>query len=187
MRIRRLLILSVLLLSVGSLIAVVPSSLAEAGAWCDDMPLLPIEGIWEYTDDGATVLIASDPSMPGTFTVSVLSTSDCRLERGDVIARLHSSADSRQYRLSQSTHKDASGILDKYLDCLAILSSDGESIRIKGHKLKFRIQPYVLLPRFWRLVKFSEKNPLDDLPAGLVKLYPGYDHNGSLRRLPRTL
>ncbi len=159
---------------------------ADIRDWCDSSILDPIEGIWEYPDDGARVLIQADPTHPGTFTISIISTPDCRLEYGDVIGRLHPSVDAKQFRLEQFTHKDKS-IFSKAENCAAILSSDGESLRVKSPKLKFKINLNTLLPRFWRIVRVSYDDPADKLPAGLLKVYPGYDHNGSLRRKPRIL
>ncbi len=158
----------------------------EARIWCDNFATNPIEGIWEYPDDNTRVIIKPDSEVPGAFTLTVISSPDCRLSPGDVIGRLYPSIDSRQFRLEQSTNKTNFELLKPH-DCLAILSADAESIRVKSRKLKFRINPSTLLPRFWRIVRFSVDNPTDDLPAGLIKIYPGYDHNGSLRRKIRIL
>ncbi|MDE6648782.1 MAG: hypothetical protein K2K45_02505 [Muribaculaceae bacterium] len=154
--------------------------------WCDTAILSPIEGIWEYPDDGAQVLIQADQTNPGTFVMTVISTPDCRLEYGDVIGRIYPTVDARQFRLEQWTHKDKLS-LSKSEECQAILSSDGETLRVKSPKLKFKINLNTLLPKFWRIVRVSYNNPVDDLPAGLVKVYPGYDHNGSLKRKTRVL
>lgn len=154
--------------------------------WCDSNILSPIEGIWEYPDDGARVLIQADPKSPGSFAITVISTPDCRLEYGDVIGRLNPTVDPKQFRLEQYTHKDKL-TLTKAEQCAASLSSDGESLRVKSPKLKFKVNLNTLLPRFWRIVRVSYDDPTDKLPAGLVKVYPGYDHNGSLRRKIRIL
>lgn len=158
----------------------------EARAWCDTGVLAPVEGIWEYPSDDVRVVIKSDSSEPGTFAISILDTPDCRLQPGDVIGRLYPTADSRQYRLEQKTRVDPFGLIHPK-DCAASLSADGESLNVKSPKVKLKIMPYTLLPRFWRIIRVSEKNPADDLPVGLVKVYPGYDRNGSLRRKPRIL
>lgn len=158
----------------------------EARGWCDTNVLNPVEGIWEYPEDGARVLIRADETYPGTFVIYVLSTPDCRLETGDIIGRLHTSIDTHQFRLSQYSRKDKSILANPY-DCIAKLSTDGESLQVKSPKMKFKININTLLPRFWRIVKMTIDNPSDKLPAGLIKIYPGYDHNGSLRRKPRTL
>lgn len=158
----------------------------EIREWCDSGILNPVEGIWEYPDDGARVCIQSDPTSPGCFSIIIISTPDCRLEYGDVIGKLHPTVDTRQFRLEQFTHKEKFSF-SKAEQCAAVLSADGESLRVKSPKLKFKINLHTLLPRFWRIVRVSYDDPTDKLPAGLVKLYPGYDHNGSLRRKPRIL
>lgn len=157
-----------------------------ARTWCDDNALSPVEGIWEYPEDGARVLIQADKAIPGSFSITVLSTPDCRLEPGDIIGRLYSSIDQRQFRLEQWTGKNKITFI-KPCDCLAVLSTDGETIRVKSPKTKLKINLNTILPRFWRIVRVSVSNPLDDLPAGMIKVYPGYDHNGSLKRKIRVL
>lgn len=154
--------------------------------WCDTGILSPVEGIWEYPEDGTRVCIQSDPTSTGAFSISVISTPDCRLDYGDVIGRLYPTVDSRQFRLEQFTRKDKLNFT-KAEQCAATLSTDGESLVVKSPKLKFKINLNTLLPRFWRVVRVSYEDPTDKLPAGLVKVYPGYDHNGSLRRKIRVL
>lgn len=159
---------------------------AEIREWCDTGVLSQVEGIWEYPDDGARVCIQADPTAPGSFAITIISTPDCRLDYGDVIGRLHPTVDSRQFRLEQWTNKD-NLIFSKAEQCSATLSTDGESLRVKSPKLKLKINIRTLLPKFWRMVRVSYDNPVDKLPAGMVKVYPGYDHNGSLRRKIRIL
>lgn len=154
--------------------------------WCDTEILNPLEGIWEYPDDGTRVCIQADTTSPGSFTITIISTPDCRLEYGDVIGRLHPTVDSKQFRLEQWTRKD-NLLFSKAEQCAATLSSDGESLIVKSPKLKFKINIHTLMPKFWRIVRVSYEDPADKLPAGLLKVYPGYDHNGSLRRKPRIL
>ncbi len=167
------------------LLAFFPSE-NEARIWCDSNILDPVEGIWEYPEDNARVVIQSDPTSPGAYTITVLSTPDCRLNVGDVIGRLYPSVDSRQFRMEQWTRRDKLSF-NKPEECQAILSNDGESLRVKSPKLKLKVNLNTLLPRFWRIVRVSYKDPVEDIPAGLLKVYPGYDHNGSLKRKTRVL
>ncbi|MDE6510925.1 MAG: hypothetical protein K2L00_02355, partial [Muribaculaceae bacterium] len=74
--------------------------------WCDTGIISPLDGIVEYPDDGARVCIQADPTAPGSFSITMINTPDCRLEYGDVIGRLHPTIDSRQFRLEQFTRKD---------------------------------------------------------------------------------
>lgn len=158
----------------------------EARDWCDNNAINQIEGIWEYPDDNTRVLIRADKNVPGSFSMTVLSSPDCRMAPGDILGRLYPSVDAKQFRLKLATKKDNLNLTNSQ-DCVAVLSSDGESIRVKTTKIRFKISPAILLPKFWRIVRFSIDNPADDLPAGLVKLYPGYDRNGSLHRKIRIL
>lgn len=180
-----------ILASVLMLAASVPThaffpSESDIREWCDTGILSPVEGIWEYPDDGARVCIQADPTAPGSFSITVINTPDCRLEYGDVIGRLHPTVDAKQFRLEQFTRKDRLNFT-KAEQCAATLSADGESLRVKSPKLKFKVNINTLMPRFWRIVRVTYDDPVEKLPAGLVKVYPGYDHNGSLRRKPRIL
>lgn len=158
----------------------------EAREWCDKNATEAIEGIWEYPEDNTRVLIRRDRFSSGEYSITVISTPDCRLVPGDVIGRLHVSADPRKFKLEQSTKKEGAFLL-KPSDCLATLSADGESIKVKSTKLKFRISPTTLLPKFWRMVRISISTPTDEIPSGMIKIYPGYDHNASMRRKIRIL
>lgn len=184
MKLRRFILLSILAMTASIVTAGTKED--EARAWCDNHSLRAVEGIWEYPDDNTRVLIQADKEVPGAYSLTVLSSPDCRMNPGDVIGRLYPSVDARQFRLEQWTGKENLSFIKAH-DCSAVLSEDKESIRVKSLKLKFKINPSTLLPRFWRLVRISIDNPTDDLPAGLVKIYPGYDHNGSMRRKTRIL
>lgn len=185
MSIRHILASSLVALLPATMHAFFPSE-GDIREWCDTGILSPVEGIWEYPDDGARVCIQADPTHPDCFAITIISTPDCRMEYGDVIGRLHPTVDSRQFRLEQFTQKDRLN-LTKAEQCAATLSADGESLRVKSPKIKLKVNLNTLLPRFWRIVKVSYDDPTDKLPAGLVKVYPGYDHNGSLRRKIRIL
>lgn len=158
----------------------------EAWEWCDSGMLTAVEGIWEYPDDGTAVLIMSDEAYPGSYSITILSTPDCRLQYGDIIGRLYPSADARQFKLEQYTGIEKLS-LASLLKCQASLSADGEAIRVTAPKFKLRISPNSILPKFLRLVRLTYSNPADNVPAGMVKVYPGYDHNGSLKRKTRVL
>ncbi|MDE5585240.1 MAG: hypothetical protein K2I92_02735 [Muribaculaceae bacterium] len=182
----RYILASVLILTVSVPTHAFFPSETDIRQWCDSGILNPVEGIWEYPDDGARVCIQKDPTHPDCFTLTIISTPDCRLDYGDVIGRLHPTVDSRQFRLEQFTQKNKLALTDSR-QCAAVLSADGETLRVKSPKLKVKVNLRTLLPRFWRIVRVSYDDPTDQLPAGLVKVYPGYDHNGSLRRKIRIL
>ncbi len=154
--------------------------------YCDTAPLDPAEGIWEYPDDGVTVLIRRSPTMEGTYEVIAIDSEDTRIAPGSVIGRLESTPDPRQFRLTLAT-KARKGILGSPAECLATLSADGDALHVKSKKTKIVFNPSALLPRFWRVARLRTSDPLDKLPAGMIKVYPSYDGNGSSRRHPRYL
>ncbi|MDE6772767.1 MAG: hypothetical protein K2J49_09210, partial [Muribaculaceae bacterium] len=84
-------------------------------------------------------------------------------------------------------------ILSNPRSCIATLSKDGETIILdkeeKSLKLRFSLNPSILLPKMWRIVRIgtSTSKPKANPPAGMVRIYPSYDGNGSSRRSPRYL
>lgn len=160
--------------------------MTAARAYCDSAPLAPIEGIWQYPDDGVTVLIRRDTADPRRYEVKAIESEDTRVSSGDVIGTIEESPDPNRFRLTLATeaHK---GLTGKSAECLASLSKDAGALHIKMKKRTISLNPSWILPRFWRMVRVKTRDPLDKLPAGMVKVYPGYDGNGSSRRSPRYL
>lgn len=161
--------------------------MGAARDFCDSSPLDEIEGIWYYVEDDVKVLVRRNTLDDSVYDIQVVETPDCRLRPGELLGKMHVSADPRQFRMSLFTNRSKGGLLSDERECLAVLGKDGESLRIKGKKYKISLRSLYLLPRFWRMVRVVVDNPLDDLPRGLVKIYPSYDGNGSTRRSPRYL
>lgn len=157
---------------------------------CDNTPLDNVEGVWLYPDDHVTVLIIRDNDT-GTqasqrYLIIAVESDDCSIKPGETIGWLETSADPRKLKMQLFT-KRSNNILASPAECLATLSSDGESISVRGKKLKLKLNPMSLLPRFWRIARLNVDNPLDKLDPGMIKIYPSYDGNGSSRRKPRYL
>ena len=55
----------------------------------------------------------------------------------------------------------------------------------KNFSLSF--SPLSMLPGFWRMVKFSFRPQQPSDQHGLVKIYPTFDGNNSVRHQPRYL
>ncbi|MDE7160203.1 MAG: hypothetical protein K2O24_05095 [Muribaculaceae bacterium] len=159
---------------------------ASAMEYCDTSPLDPVEGIWEYPEDGVTVLVRRSAAQTGRYDIIALDSEDTRIAPGDVIGRLEATPDIRQFKLTLFT-RARSGTLSSPEECLATLSADSESLFVKTRKIKISFNPSLLLPRFWRIARLRIKDPLENLPAGMIKVYPSYDGNGSSRRRPRYL
>ncbi|MBD5329769.1 MAG: hypothetical protein HDS03_07820 [Bacteroides sp.] len=146
--------------------------LAAAREFCDRNPLDRVEGIWEFPEDNTVVLISCANEKRREYTLTVISSPDCRLHPGEKIGSLSSSVDSDKFRLSLFTSRH-NGILSDPSDCLATLTDRDGTIRIE--KRKFRISTRInrFLPKFWQLLTlFSSSSPLDKLPKGLIRIYP---------------
>ena len=171
----------------------------EAKQICDSLPLQQIEGIWIYPEDSVTVLILEEPSAEKnsqleSYSISIIDSPDCRLSPGDKFGRLFATPNSDAYKIELFTEKN-NDLLLKPKSCLATLSKNGDSIIIKKEKSKFKGRLNFnfnrLLPGFWKIVSTgispNYSNSGQNLPVGMVKIYPSYDGNGSSRRKIRYL
>lgn len=196
--------ITLIMLSVGSIrmVAAGPKvyDVEAAKELCDETPLDKVEGIWIYPDDGVTVLILQDkdnqePNSFPVYTISVLDTSDTRLQLGEAIGRLYATAQKDTYKIELSTEKN-NDILLKPKSCLATISKDSDALLIKKQKAPFKGRLNLnfsrLLPGFWKIVSMGVSSvPTGShevtAPVGMLKVYPSYDGNGSSRRKVRYL
>lgn len=162
-----------------------PADILAAREYCDTSPLAPVEGIWSYPEDGVTVLVRRAADGRG-FDVVAIESEDVRIHPGDAIGSLHPSVDPRQFRLVLDTDARRRSLI-RPAECLATLTKDGSAMTVRSRKLSLKINASWILPRFWRIVRISSKDPLDDLPAGMIRIYPSYDGNGSNPHEPRYL
>lgn len=173
--------------------------MVEAQEICNSLPLENIEGIWLYPDDNVSVLILHEEKTSNShqmpkYVISVVESSDTRLSPGDVIGNLTSTPEERTYKIELATERK-NELLLKPKSCLAKLSSDGDYFILKkqktGIKGRLSLNFTRLLPGFWKIVStgISSGNSGSKIEpsAGMVKLYPSYDGNGSSKRKPRYL
>lgn len=183
----RRLLLQILLsaLSVTAL-AAPPRTMQEAEALCDSLPLRGPEGIWEFPDDDVKIMIMRDDEGRDSYSLYIVEAFDVYLHPGDRIGSMTGTVDPNRYRLSLFTQRKGER-LKAPRECAATINEDTESMLIESAKLKFSLSSTGLLKGFWRMIRFRFENPLDDLPEGLIRIYPSYDGNGSSRRRPRYL
>ena len=165
---------------------------------CDRLPLEEVEGIWLYPDDNVTVLLLNDnhdshTQLP-TYTLKVVETSDARLHPGETIGTLKATSQANIYAIELATER-RNGLLLKPVTCMGTLSKEGDSFSFKKQKTPLRGRLNLnfsrLLPGFWKMISTgissSGTGNSVQLPVGMVKVYPGYDGNGSSRRKIRYL
>lgn len=166
---------------------------------CDSLPLDQAEGVWVFPDDNVVVLVRRLPEISMTalpeYEITVVATTDVRLHPGDVIGYMKASPKDGEYRATLFTRRKAS-ILTGGEDCTATLNKDADRFILTGHSrrpsLRVTFNPSQLMPKLWRMVRFNaglSVSPKDkESPkAGMIKLHPSYDHNGSSRRRTRYL
>jgi len=165
---------------------------------CDSMPLGSIEGIWLYPDDNVTILVLKTDGISPTalpeFEISVVETTECNMRPGEKIGIFRATADPKKFSMELYTEREK-GLLSKPKSCVVTLGNEEETLMLpkkskSGLNLRFSLNPTLLLPRMWRIIRFgtSSRNTQSDTPPiGLVKIYPSYDGNGSSRRKIRYL
>lgn len=153
------------------------SDMQAAREWCDRTMLHRVEGIWEFPEDQTHVLIRRSLTDNNSYEIIVVDSPDTRLHAGDNIGSLTNSPVSAKFEMTLCRTLTR-GILANPGKCLAELKESENAMLIKGKRMKFTLASRWFLPSFWRAVRVSVKNPLDELPRGLVRVYP---QNGSRR------
>lgn len=164
---------------------------------CDELPLEGVEGVWIYPDDNVTVLILNDnsdsPHQMAQYSIRVVETSDAKLHPGELIGKLMATPQEGTYRIELFTERRNEMLL-KPKTCIATLSKDEDAFIFKKQKSplkgRFNLNFSRLLPGFWKMIStgISTANSTEvKVPAGMIKVYPSYDANGSSRRKVRYL
>lgn len=166
---------------------------------CDSLPLDPAEGIWLFPDDNVIVFIRrlsgiSPTSLP-EYEMAVVTTSDIRLRPGDVIGYLTSSAKEGDYKATLFTRRKATLLTGEQV-CTASLNKDADRFILSGHSrrpsLRVTFNPSQLMPKLWRMIRINagmsvSSREKEEPKAGMIKIHPSYDRNGSSPRSPRYL
>lgn len=164
---------------------------------CDSLPLDNLEGIWVYPEDNVSVLILRTQT-PADFVsqrydISVVESSDCDINPGDIIGTMTSTADAKRFILELFTQRKGLNLV-KPRQCTATLDSEGSVMKLtyssSNFKFRFNLNPSVLLPSLWRSlfrVSSSSAGSQDKSIRGMVRIYPSYDGNGSSSRCVRYL
>lgn len=164
---------------------------------CLNSALDHLEGIWIYPDDHVTVLILKKDSQGKVsslpeYDIRVIDGEDARLAPGVSIGTLYATPNANVFKIELMT-EEKNKILCKPYSCLANLSKDHDNLIIKKTKSPFRLRLNLnfnrLLTGFWKIVSVGTNKNYQNLeaPAGMVKIFPSYDGNGSSKRKPRYL
>lgn len=164
------------------------TDMPAAKEWCDSTPLALIEGIWEYPSDGVRVLIMRREGSSSVYDMRIIEGADGILEPGETLGVLHPTASPRKFHLKMRVNPSSRvKKLTKWENGAAELTASGNAIDVDMPQTKFSFNPLGFLHGFWRIVRMHRSNPSEDLPHGLVKIYPSYDGNNSSFANPRYL
>ena len=154
------------------------------------LPLIPIEGIWEYPADEVALMVVREPMIKGRFGIFLVESVDCRLYPGMRLGWIEESPKSGKFRISLSSRL-RNGIPAGHIEGVATLADGNESLLIEMPQVKLSLSPSLLLPTLWNrlrlAVRLKVKDPLEQLPQGWIRTFPSYDLNGSRRNHPRYL
>ncbi|MDE6097086.1 MAG: hypothetical protein K2G52_12970 [Muribaculaceae bacterium] len=165
---------------------------------CDSIPLDNIEGIWIYPADNVSVMVSRKEHVSGIsfdeYEIMIIESYDGNLIPGECIGTITASSDAKKFSIELFTERKGLDLL-KPKKCTASLSNDCDVLTINynqsKYKLRLNLNPSVLLPNLWKSVirigTTTSGKESDYTPAGMIKIYPSYDGNGSTRRKPRYL
>lgn len=159
--------------------------------YCDTQPIDNLEGLWAFPDDEVLLWIKKcsetvEYSEKFQYQVIVVEAEDQYLEPGSIIGYLSMTPDIDQYRMWLFTDYGNDIFLNPQ-DCVATLIEDGFGLSFTKKEHRVIINPMGLLPNFWRIIKIQTSDPARTMKKGFIKVYPGYDGNGSMRNSPRYL
>lgn len=161
-----------------------PDSMAAARAYCDSVGTDPIEGIWQYPDASLTVLAQRNGT--SGYTLTAISAADASVMPGETIGELLPTAAADTYQLSIATRRKGLRLTGQ-TQFTATVADGGYSLTLHYPGIQLRINPLALLPFVRGLVRLQIDDPRHIVPKGMIKIYPGYDHEGSLPGKPRYL
>ena len=153
-----------------------PIDISEAKELCDELPLQPVEGLWDFPEENMTVMVmrgedASGNTSAARYAVTVVETPDVRLVPGDTIGWMEASVDPKIFRMTLYTRKNLYTLMQP-ANILARLADDGRALQLKAEKWGLKLSRISFLTSFWRSIKLQHDNPLKQLPVGMRRVYP---------------
>lgn len=137
-------------------------------------PLLPLEGIWELTSDGAMIYIehVKDHRRGHTsaYRLTALSMPDRSIAPGTIMGTAAESSDSRKFDAKIYT-KSSDGHLTSPADFILTLNDDNTRMSMSHYRRGLRVNLWRMVPYMFRYsVGMRDERPrgID----GMIKVYP---------------
>lgn len=137
-------------------------------------PLMPLEGIWELTADGAVVAIEriEDPrrGRTSTYCLTALSMPDRSITPGTIMGTAAESSDVHKFDAKIYT-KSSDGQLTSPADFILTLDNDNTRMSMSHYRRGLRVNLWRMVPYMFRYSVGTR----DERPRGLdgmIKVYP---------------
>lgn len=137
-------------------------------ALIDSRPIDPIEGIWQWPDDGATIAIIAAGS--GAFEMIVIDSPDMAVAPGTIMGRVTRSARKSLYDARIMSRVDSDGKMSHHKK-FSIDITDPERLSVEPYQKGKSISLWRWIPYIFRMTI----NSRDTSPAGIdgaVRIYP---------------
>lgn len=137
------------------------------------MPLHAVEGIWQFTDNGAMVVVERIPGASNEasgYRMVIISSPSRSVLPGTVMGTLRTTAKRGEYSATLFTDSDGGSRLLKPKKFTLAMNDDAH-LAFRAHGLKIRVRLWRLLPYVSRLGIYTR----DDSPRaaeGCVRIYP---------------
>lgn len=147
------------------------ADMGMAREWCDRSMLQSVEGIWEFPADETRVMIRQSHTSAHAYDIIVIDTPDTRIKPGESIGTLKESPVASKFELDLFRNR-MKGVLANPGKCLAEYMVNEDALVITARKIKLSLVSRWFLPAFWKALRVNFNNPLDQLPRGMVRIYP---------------
>ncbi len=135
-----------------------------------------IEGIWQFTDNGATIAISrtdhsSSPRSDRhrTYSVTLISSPIRTIRPGTSLGVITPTADPDQFEAQLFTYNNGS-ILSSPKNFSLSLDDPAGRITFRQHKSRYAINLWHFVPYLWRYS--IRQNKKSASPSGCIRLYP---------------
>jgi hypothetical protein len=129
----------------------------------------PIEGLWQFVGDGATVAITARAGYDGQFDITLLDSPDMSIAPMTICGQLQTTAKVGAYD-ARLRLKPADGIKSRTKDCVITLTDTGR-FSIAAYNRTKRISLWRWLPYLFRVTVIQRSNRPENLD-GALRTYP---------------
>lgn len=149
-------------------------TIKEAEKWCDTQTIKNPEGIYWYPKYQAVVLVRNvgrGYAKLGPYEIVFIQCDNLLYPPGQVIGYISTTGDPTQLSLTLYKKVEVSG-LSKPQQFIAKYNASQCAITYQRPYTKFSFNPFSLIPKIGRFIRFSHTDPNIHATEGLQRIYP---------------